>query len=555
MINKIYFIKYLAVLLFSLSLAAQVSVTPIAVEYSNNGQSTSYITGCGNIDLASSTSTIINMTINIDTYQSVINNSQSDLYIYTKKSFSAVRTQSYSKNIPSTNWIPGYAANTLTYSIPVSFSINAADFDATGGTLFMVFVSPSGTEYTSSCTFTITKTPPPSFTLAPTSLGLVCGETTPRTFSVTPVNIPSGSSVTYNWNIGTGWSGTVNSSMSSITLTPTSTSSVPSSISVTPYLNGVAQPAKSCVVSLAPFTVSNSINTGSICTVGNTKSYAINGLPSGCTVNWSSTNTAVATVASGTNSQVIMQSLATGTFSIKATVINSCGQTLTSTSQPINVGLGISAPILVGSGCYANSSSPCIIANPAHTSGYVSATVQLTSPTMENTTTYSDWEWENISGRFAFTGMYVNGAIANGESIGINFLNNTIPNQIEFRCRVRNSCGWSNWKNFIMTFSDGVPPVVVTPPTTPTEYYNISPNPASTYVNITLKNPSIVPPNTGSLYVSVYTTSGSLVIPETFMNGNSGGSLYIGTLPSYTGYLLKIRYNNNVVETKYLMKN
>lgn len=38
MINKIHFIKYLAVLLFSLSLSAQqVSVTPTNVEYSNDG--------------------------------------------------------------------------------------------------------------------------------------------------------------------------------------------------------------------------------------------------------------------------------------------------------------------------------------------------------------------------------------------------------------------------------------------------------------------------------------------------------------------------------------
>jgi hypothetical protein len=39
------------------------------------------------------------------------------------------------------------------------------------------------------------------------------------------------------------------------------------------------------------------------------------------------------------------------------------------------------------------------------------------------------------------------------------------------------------------------------------------------------------------------------------MSGNTGGSLYIGSLASLVGYLLKIRYNNGVVETKYLMKN
>lgn len=81
MINKIHFIKYLAILLFCCSLAAQqTQVTASNVEYTNNGQSTQYIL-CGNFNLASSTSTSINMRINIGTYQSVINDSESKLYI------------------------------------------------------------------------------------------------------------------------------------------------------------------------------------------------------------------------------------------------------------------------------------------------------------------------------------------------------------------------------------------------------------------------------------------------------------------------------------------
>jgi hypothetical protein len=142
----------------------------------------------------------------------------------------------------------------------------------------------------------ITEIPPlPIFTLSPTTKSIACGSVSPVTFTVTNVYNSPGT-VTYNWSIGSGWSGTVNSSMSSITLTPTSTSSVPSSISVTPYLNGVAQATKNCIVSIAPFTANASINTGTICTVGDSKTYTINGLPSGSTVNWSSTNTAVATV-------------------------------------------------------------------------------------------------------------------------------------------------------------------------------------------------------------------------------------------------------------------
>lgn len=90
MINKIYFIKYLAVLLFSLGLSAQqVSVTPSNVEYINNGQSKSFVSGCGAIDLKYSTSTLIEMSVNVSTTTSVINNSESQLYVYSKISPSA----------------------------------------------------------------------------------------------------------------------------------------------------------------------------------------------------------------------------------------------------------------------------------------------------------------------------------------------------------------------------------------------------------------------------------------------------------------------------------
>lgn len=122
MINKIHFIKYLAVLLFSLNLSAQqVSVTPTNVEYTNNGQPKSFVSGCGAIDLKSSTNTLISMYVNLDTYTSVINNSESKLYIYSKKSPSDVQIQRYVKTIPSTNWTPGAAATTLKYYPLISF--------------------------------------------------------------------------------------------------------------------------------------------------------------------------------------------------------------------------------------------------------------------------------------------------------------------------------------------------------------------------------------------------------------------------------------------------
>ncbi len=302
-------------------------MTASNVEYTNNGQSTQYIL-CGNFNLASSTSTSINMRINIGTYQSVINDSESKLYIYTKKSFSAIETERYSKTIPSTNWIrgSGSTATVRTYETPVSFSINAADYNATGATLYVVFVSPSGTRYTSSCTFTITKNPPPTFTLAPMTVSLACDDTAARTFTVTAANIPLGATVTYNWS-APGWT-QVGSTTNSRTFQPSSGSVLPSTISVTPFINGVAQPTQTCTVSRSPFTSTASISgANAICAVGASAIYTINA-GVGNTVVWSSSNTAIANLSNATNSQVTIAPQTQGEFLLNAEITNHCNEKL-----------------------------------------------------------------------------------------------------------------------------------------------------------------------------------------------------------------------------------
>jgi Secretion system C-terminal sorting domain len=57
----------------------------------------------------------------------------------------------------------------------------------------------------------------------------------------------------------------------------------------------------------------------------------------GNTVTWSSSNTAIATVTGGTNSQVNVNSIANGTCNLIATITNSCAQTTTVT-KPLKIG-------------------------------------------------------------------------------------------------------------------------------------------------------------------------------------------------------------------------
>ena len=84
--------------------------------------------------------------------------------------------------------------------------MSSSDFNATGGTLFVVFKSSGGVEYQTSCSYTITKTLAPTFSLSPTTSSIACNSTNPITFNVTSANIPSGVTLTYIWSFS-GWSG------------------------------------------------------------------------------------------------------------------------------------------------------------------------------------------------------------------------------------------------------------------------------------------------------------------------------------------------------------
>jgi hypothetical protein len=129
-----------------------------------------------------------------------------------------------------------------------------------------------GSEWDSS-QISIIKTP--AFVLEPDSLSLACGDMSSKIFEVT--NSSNLSGVSYQWNIGNGWSGSVGSG-SSITLTPNDGTILPSNISVTPIYNGVSQPTLTCNVSRASFSTS-AVITGAnyVCDSG---IYTLGNLPS-----------------------------------------------------------------------------------------------------------------------------------------------------------------------------------------------------------------------------------------------------------------------------------
>ena len=98
-------------------------------------------------------------------------------------------------------------------------------------------------------------------------------------------------------------------------------------MSVTPYINGVAQTTKTCTITRSAFTSSASITgSNSICTPATTGSYSISGLLAGQSVTWSSSNTAIATVSSTTGNTITVNRVSNGTFNLIAKITNQCGQ-------------------------------------------------------------------------------------------------------------------------------------------------------------------------------------------------------------------------------------
>ncbi len=293
-------------------------------QYTNSGQSTIALANCGNIDLGSSISTSINFGINLSKPVG-LSVGLSDLYVYTQRFPSDYRNTRMWQQIQESLWNHP-SSTTDTYSTTASFTLNASEFNISGGTIFVVFKSNGGTEYQTVCSFTISKAQAPSFSLNPTNTSFPCGDLSPRTFTITPSNVPSGATVTYQWNYS-GWT-PVGSTSNPKTLQPFSGTTLPSTVSVTPFVNGVAYPNITCLISRATF-ISAATVTGTTNICSGTATYAISGVLAGQTVSWSLSNASGATLSSQSGTQTNVTFNSNGAQTLTATITNACGQTVT----------------------------------------------------------------------------------------------------------------------------------------------------------------------------------------------------------------------------------
>lgn len=171
----------------------------------------------------------------------------------------------------------------------------------------------------------------PTYTLTSNSTNVLCGSSTPARFTA---NSSAASDNTYNWSIGAGWSyngytGPLNvgsTGTNYIDVVPTS--GTLGQVTCVASFQGQAVTTLGATLNYVPFTSTSTISgTNAICPPSTNAIYTIANVGAGNTLVWSSSNTAVATISNATSTQVTVNKVGFGTFTLKATITNSCGQT------------------------------------------------------------------------------------------------------------------------------------------------------------------------------------------------------------------------------------
>ena len=238
------------------------------------------------------------------------------------------KTDHYINNVPQSEFTTGASKS-------YDFNILASEIDFGSDNFLSATLKQNnqpGTEWESSH-ISIIKTP--AFSISPSSVNIVCGDTSSRTFSVVDPYNTSGTK-TYKWQVGSSWlyNGipapneiTTNSNL--ITLIP---NTFPlSDIKVATILNGTQLPYSTSIINLTP--IENRSIQGDFTVCSNETLY-INTLSSNENVAWSSSNVSIASVSSS-NNQATVYAHTDGEVTISATITDSCGQQLVLTKSVV----------------------------------------------------------------------------------------------------------------------------------------------------------------------------------------------------------------------------
>ncbi len=484
------------------------TVTIESITYNNNGQSNT-VTNCGTIDFKTSPSLTLTINIKIDKPTN-LTLGLSTLTIYTRKHAQDWRIYRSSIQILDADFLPG-SNNTSTAYRGISTTINASDFDLSGGTLFATLKSSSNSEY-NSCNFPIIKTATPTFYLHPSSLSIPCGSTDVKEFWVE--NQYNTQNVTYNWSYP-GWTLFSAISNSNIYLKPNSPNSLPSNVSVTPVVNGVNQQTQTAIVNRSQFTTNGlAINGNNTICPGNNIYNLIN-LPNNTTVLWSITGNSNVNIVNQSNSQITLSTSSTdGLCTLNAQITNQCGQIITISKV---IPIGFPNPVIE-----TVRTSHCIFEYKAK--DYQSAT-----------TSNFNYNWELINST-GYVDFYPNGNLATVSACP--------PFSAKLKLTTSNSCGSIVYETDLVLNSDEEEINKQINTSTPQKLIknNIYPNPTKDILYLNFDK---------EVEVSLFEISGKRIKTLSLKKGEN--SLDVSQLDKGI-YLLKVEVDNTLETHKIIIQ-
>lgn len=326
----------------------------------------------------------------------------------------------------------------------------------------------------------------PLFTITPGTLPINCASTPTQTFTVsTAASLVCG--VTYSWDLGAsnGWLMAGNPAPETpfstndnfITLTVANGTVLPSSVKVTPVLNGVPQTQLTTVVSRAPTNYGLIGGVSELCSGTSVYPFSMYNVTPGSTFFWSyiaklpNYGASVITVNTPTAGSTTITKIGDGVIDLHCTVNNVCGQQTTIVRSDIKVGGYTSTPPISG---YTLATPPCFtplcvpqpVANPI-TASSPFGTMVYTGVAYNNTENNLNITVPELE---SGTWSLITGTVAYWTPINGNFLKfypsgGTSGSYVKFRLTKNSSCG-------TQYYDIDFHPVNYNPP-----YYRVAPNP------------------------------------------------------------------------------
>jgi hypothetical protein len=210
-----------------------------------------------------------------------------------------------------------------------------------------------------------------SFSVSPASVIKNCGTSNNQTFTITGVNVPGGSSVTYSWDLGSSSSGWYyggspapqnisTGSSNTLTLTDISCAVAPTNITAKATISSTDYPAGTVNVTSAPFTINGP---SFVCSGTTSTSYSITNLGCSPSVSWSFAPSGLVSVDNPSSATTTLTYSGSGNGTLTATYSSACGSgTL---SIPVTVGSPVPKGISNYFTNYGSGNSPSLVSQYA----------------------------------------------------------------------------------------------------------------------------------------------------------------------------------------------